>query len=138
MNYTLTRLPGSYAVCQLPPSAPVPSWAQGGGFYSITRTADELSIICDQAHLPDPPDSLPVESHVARGWLLWRVEGPFAFDVTGVIATLSAPLAQAGVVTLAVATYQTDYLLIKGEQRQAFVQALTQAGHHLIADNDGA
>jgi hypothetical protein len=70
---------------------------------------------------------------VARDWALLRVEGPFAFDVTGVLAALSAPLAQVGVVMLAVATYQTDYLLVKAEQVADATKALTQAGHNLAS-----
>jgi hypothetical protein len=124
--YTLTVLPGRFAVCQLPPTAPIPSWACSGDFYSITRTLDELSVICAQDLLPlDLPENLPV----GREWVLLRVEGPFAFDVTGVVATLSGSLAQAGVVVLTVATYQTDYLLVKAEQLENAIGALTGSGH---------
>jgi uncharacterized protein len=125
--FSLTLLPGRYAVCLLPPAVAIPSWANGGGFCSITRTADELSIICPQGSLPEDIGAVALE--VARDWALLRVEGPFAFDVTGVLATLSAPLAAAGVVVLAVATYQTDYLLVKADQRERAMQALSQAGH---------
>ena len=113
-TYLLTQMAGRYAVCTLPPTTPIPSWATvGADFWSITRTGDELSIICAQEQLP--PGESP-ELTVGREWVLFRVEGPFAFDVTGVLAALSALLARAGVVLLAVATYQTDYLLVKAEQ----------------------
>ncbi len=75
------------------------------------------------------PPELPENTNVARDWVLLRVEGPFAFDVTGVLAALATPLAQAGVVLLAVATYQTDYLLVKAEQIEGAKMALTNAGH---------
>lgn len=127
-TYSLTLLPGRYAVCLLPPTLPVPAWANGRDFYSITRTPDELSIICPQDALPS---TLPEGATAARDWALLRVEGPFAFDVTGVVAALSAALAQAEVVVLTVATYQTDYLLVKTEQLDRATQALTAAGHHL-------
>ncbi|MCC6453369.1 MAG: ACT domain-containing protein [Caldilineaceae bacterium] len=127
--FTLTLLPGRYAVCHLPPPSPIPPWANGDGFCSITRTADELSIICPQDSLPGEIDTVALD--VARNWVLLRVEGPFDFDVTGVLATLSAPLAAAGVVLLAVATYQTDYLLFKAEQQECATQALSQAGHRV-------
>lgn len=124
--YSLTALPGRYAICHFPAAMPIPMWAAGASFYSITRTHDELSIICDQAVLPtETPDAIAV----ARDWLLLCVEGPFSFEVTGVLATLSAVLAEAGVVLLAVATYQTDYLLVKAEQADSAVAALTAAGH---------
>jgi hypothetical protein len=127
-SYSLTLLPGRYAVCLLPPTAAIPAWAQGGDFCSITRTSDELSIICAQDTLPA---TLPEDITAAREWVLLRVEGPFDFDVTGVLAALSAPLAQAGVVTLAVATYQTDYLLVKEEQIQDAIRALREADHEV-------
>jgi hypothetical protein len=92
----------------------------------MTRTQDELSIICEQAALPDP---LPQSITAARDWRLLRVEGPFDFDVTGVLAALSSILAEAGVVILAVATYQTDYLLVKSEQLEEAISALHEAGH---------
>lgn len=131
-NYSLTRLPGRYAVCLLPPTAPIPSWATGGDFLSITRTADELSIICAQDALPLMlPEAQPEIQEVARDWVVLRVEGPFAFNVTGVLAALSATLAAADVVLLAVATYQTDYLLVKAEQLEDALRGLTLAGHKI-------
>ena len=128
-SYSLTLLAGRYAACMLPSLASIPSWAMSGGdFWSITRTSDELSIICAQVHLPveDHPDLV-----VTQDWMLLRIEGPFAFDVTGVLAALSDVLAREGVVLLAVATYQTDYLLVKAEQIDSAIAALKKAGHHV-------
>ena len=127
-SYTLTLLPGRYILCLLPANAPIPPWATGGDFCSITRTDDELSIFCTEAALPP---TLPENISIARDWALLRVEGPFAFDVTGVVAALSAPLAAAGVVLLTVATYQTDYLLVKTQQLESAISAVTSAGHQL-------
>ena len=127
-SYTLTLMPGRYAICLLPANAPIPPWATGGDFCSITRTGDELSIFCAEAALP--PD-LPESISIARDWALLRVEGPFTFDVTGVVAALSAPLAAADVVLLTVATYQTDYMLVKGQQLESAIGALTSAGHQI-------
>lgn len=130
-RYSLTQLPGGYAICRMAPNTPIPAWLNtseiaASGFISITRTPDELSIICAEAVLPTSPDS---DMTIARDWVLLRVDGPFAFDVTGVIAALSLPLAQADVVILALATFDTDYLLVKAEQLPQAVNALTQAGH---------
>jgi hypothetical protein len=127
-TYSLAALPGRYAVCLFPPTMPMPHWAAGSDFTSITRTHDELSIICDQRALPD---DLAEAISVARDWVLLRVEGPFSFEVTGVLATLSAVLAEAGIVILAIATYQTDYLLVKAYQVESAVAALRGAGHRV-------
>lgn len=127
-SYTLVCLPGRYAVCLLPPTTPIPPWTNKGDFCSITRTSDELSIICAEAALPV---IVPEEMQVARDWALLRVEGPFAFDVVGVMAALTTALSTAGVVILAMATYQTDYLLVKAEQMEAAVTALSKAGHRV-------
>ena len=125
-RYTLREFPGRYAVAILPPDSAWPSWAATGPFWSITRTPDELSVITDQAHVPEPV--------AATGdWVVFQVAGPFDFAVTGVLAALSATLAQAGVPLLAVATYQTDYLLVQAAQRTATIEAWTVAGHAVVA-----
>jgi hypothetical protein len=125
----LTLLPEDLMVVRLNPSDPIPAWAlAAGSLVSITRTADELSIICpSQAHLPE-------SAAVSAGWRALRFEGPFAFDQVGVMAAVAAPLAQAGVSILALATYDTDYLLVKNEQLPLALQAVRAAGHHVRAD----
>lgn len=127
--YTLTVLPGRYAVCKMPPTSHFPAWASGGEFVSLTRTPDELSIICLEAVLPQNFSAKAVE----RDWVLLRVEGPFSFNVTGVLAALTTTLADAGVALLAVATYDTDYLLLKAAQLADARAALVAAGHRVIA-----
>jgi hypothetical protein len=97
-------LPLRLAVCTLPPDAVVPAWATAGDFFSVTRTNDELSVICSEALIP--------AGVIATGdWACLKVEGPFDFTVTGVLAALAPPLATAGVPCLTIATYETDYLL---------------------------
>jgi hypothetical protein len=123
--YTLRPLRGRYAVCRLPAHAPLPAWAGAGDFWSITRTPDELSIICPQASVPAGVTATP-------DWRLYQVVGPFDFAVTGVLATLTTTLAQAAVVILAVATYDTDYLLIQETQAAMAEAALLAQGHRLL------
>lgn len=125
-TYTLTEQRGRYAVCLLPPASPVPAWAMQGDFWSVTRTADELSVICEQ-------EAVPATVTATREWVLLRVEGPFDFSVTGVLASLTQPLAQAAVPCLAVATHQTDYLLIQTEHHAAARAALIAVGHRYRA-----
>jgi hypothetical protein len=116
----MTAVDGRYAVCQLPADALIPSWLRGD-FVSITRTPDELSIVCDQQSLPD-------DVRAERDWCALRVEGPIPFDVTGVAAAICTPLAAAGISVFLVATFDTDYLLVKADAYERAVDALRASG----------
>jgi hypothetical protein len=119
---TLDVLPDQFAICRLDSAAPVPDWALSGSFYSVTQTSDELSVVCCQRNVPP---------HVQcnRDWLCVRVAGPLDFTLTGILAALAAPLAQAGISIFALSTYDTDYLLVKQADLQDALEVLTKAGH---------
>ena len=121
---TLSLLPDTLAICRLTPDAPIPDWALAGGFFSITRTADELSIVCPQANVPS-------EIQCDRDWRCLRVEGPLDLSLIGILASLTAPLARAGIGIFAVSTYDTDYLLVKEKRLEEAVLVLSQEGHHV-------
>jgi len=116
---TLTVMPGRWAVCRLDAQAVLPDWAFSGDFFSITRTTDELSMVCSEAGVPE---GVLCE----RGWAGLKVEGPLAFSLTGVLASLAQPLAEAGISIFAVSTYDTDYLLVKVGDLERAVAVLTQ------------
>lgn len=122
-------IPGPFAICKLPAGAPIPEWALKGVFTSVTRTADELSIVCPAGHLP--PD-VPSESH----WICLRLEGPFAFNQVGILASFIDPLAENGVPVFAISTYNTDYVLIQEEFWGIAERTLREAGHHLLGDDE--
>lgn len=121
---TVTLVPqaGEYAVCRLLPTEAVPTWAGAAGFSSVTRTADELSIICAAA-------LVPANIHAERDWRLLKFQGPFAFTATGILSSVLAPLAAAQVGILALSTFDTDYLLVKAAQYDATLRTLETAGH---------
>jgi uncharacterized protein len=96
------------------------------GFFSLIRTDDELSIVLEQAQAPK---SAPKKS---TGWRLFQVQGPFELDVIGVLASITAPLAEAKISIFALATYDTDYFLISGRQALKATKALRAAGHTVI------
>lgn len=125
-------VPGTYAVCRLPADSALPTWASApGGFTSVTRTTDELSIVCEEARVPAPqPDSFRGEG----GFALLKIHGPFPLDAVGILAGIAKPLADAGISLLAVGTFDTDYLLVKRAQAARAVVALTQSGHTLVED----
>ena len=120
----LTVLPGVYTICRLPADAPVPEWAMKGDFYSVTRTQDELSIVCAQERVPGEVKHEP-------GWACLQVQGPLDFSLTGILASLASPLAAAGISFFAISTFDTDYLLVKKEALAQSIDALSQAGHRI-------
>src|ERR1700737_102801 len=113
---------GIVAVCRLEPDAPMPIWATAGDFFSITRTADELSIVCRQGAVPNGILS-------ERAWRCLRVAGTIPFSVVGVLASLTAPLAEAGISVFAISTFDTDCLLVKEKDLTAAVDVLRRHGH---------
>jgi hypothetical protein len=121
----LTLLPDTLAICRLDPSITSPVWLPQSGFLSVTRTAEELSIVCCEAAVPD-------DVICQRGWRGLQVEGPLDFSLTGVMASLAGTLAEAGVSLFAVSTYDTDYILVRQAHLAVARQALVDAGHHVI------
>lgn len=122
-------IPGAYAICRMSAKAPLPSWA-GKAFASITRTADELSIVCDERRLPPVLDGLDLR--IARGWALLKIHGPFPLDVVGVLSSVATPLADAKISLFALSTFDTDYILVKRTHLDQAIAALTLAGHTLV------
>lgn len=124
--HSFSRIPGRWAILRLPADSEMPRWARTArGFVTISRTAEELSIIA-------PRGSVPAATLVEVEWALLRVTGPFPFHVVGVLNAFTGPLAAAGVPIMAVATHDTDYLLVRAEDESRAVAALVQAGHVLV------
>ena len=119
---TLSILPDPLAICRLSPAEDVPEWAMIGEFVSITHTSDELSIVCDAEHVP--PDV-----KADRDWRALKVAGPLDLALTGILASLAEPLAQARINIFAVSTLDTEYLLVKEYNLLQACEALQQAGH---------
>ena len=124
LNLTLSVFPQTFAICRLHPDGVIPPWALIGDFVSLTRTREELSIVC-------PQENVPADAQAERGWLCLKVEGPFDFSVSGVHASLALPLAEANISVLAIATYETDYLLVRENDLDTAISALEGAGHTL-------
>lgn len=122
MSLALTVLPGAYSVVRLGPRAKPPGARPG--FWSVTRTTRELSIVCRT-------EEAPRARRREDGFRCLEVAGPFAFDVVGVLAALSAPLARSRVPLLAISTFDTDYLLVREKHLSAAVRALRRAGHRV-------
>jgi len=121
----LTLLPGEYTICRLAADTPAPAWANGGPFVSVTRTADELSIVC-------LAERVPTGVLADAGWRCLKVEGPFDLTAaTGVLASIASPLAEADISLFALATYDTDYILVHSTDLERVRAALVRAGHNV-------
>jgi len=109
---------------RLEPDAPIPDWATQGEFTSISRSADELSIVCAETNIPtsirDP-----------QRWICLKLEGPFPFSLTGILLSFIQPLSDNAIPIFAVSTYDTDYVLIQEEFSEKALSILQQAGHKL-------
>ena len=120
---TLRLLPGPLAVFRLGADAPAPSWA-AGAVTSVTRTPDELSVVCAE-------EAVPADVRAERGFLCLSVVGPLDFSATGILASLAAPLADAGMSVFVVSTFDTDLLLVRQTLLSQAVAVLRAAGHRI-------
>lgn len=118
-------LTGLYAIARLAPDTVLPDWATKGNFTSITSTRDELSIVC-------PAENLPADIHSPHHWICLKLEGPFPFELTGVLLSFIQPLSDNGVPIFAISTYDTDYVLIPEEFAAVALDQLQKAGHELL------
>ncbi|CDZ63324.1 GATS-like protein 1 [Neorhizobium galegae bv. orientalis] len=124
-HITLRELAGSYAIARLGAADPIPAWADGDGFVSISRTEDELSIACREERVP---------SDIKRdgGWTCYKFQGPFAFDETGIVLSVIRPLSENGIGIFVVSTFDGDHLLIKTADKPTSRELLQTAGHTLL------
>ena len=122
-------LDGRLAVCRLLPGASVPDRATGSWFLSVTWTPAELSIVCAE-------EKIPGEVRCERGWRALKLEGMLDLSAVGVLVSVAEPLAEAGVSIFTIATYDTDYALVKEDQLDTATTALQRAGHELHGEPD--
>lgn len=99
----------------------IPPWASQGNFYCITKTEDELSIVCEQLYVP-------AEVTSERDWKAIGVVGTLDFSLTGILASLATPLAVAKISIFAISTFDTDYLLVKEAHLKSATTVLINAG----------
>jgi len=131
MNFTQRRLAitliilrETFAICRLDKKAPIPDWAFQGGLFSITRTKDELSIVCPQINVP--------KGIVCnRGWSCLEVKGPLDLSSTGIISSIARTLEQGGISLFSISTYDTDHLMVKEKDLEKAIFALAEAGHRI-------
>jgi uncharacterized protein len=123
-NLNLSLLEGHFLVLQLEPDSSIPAWALEGEFFTVSRTSEELSIVCLESNLPANS-----ELRLERGWACLKLQGPFEFSMTGILLSVLEPLAQENVGIFALSTFNTDYVLVKAENLEKAIVALEAAGH---------
>ncbi|HYA09173.1 MAG TPA: ACT domain-containing protein [Gaiellaceae bacterium] len=122
----LRTLPDLYAIVRLDPDDAVPDWVYDSPLWSVTRSDSELSVVCAQ-------DDIPEGASAERGWCALELVGPLDFSLTGVVASLVSPLADAEVPIFVLSTFETDYLLVREKDYARAVAALEAAGHDVDA-----
>jgi hypothetical protein len=121
----LKLMNGRMAVCRLAPDEDLPVWAlRAGAFSSVTRTADEWSVVCAE-------EVIPPGVRCEKGWRIFQVAGPLDFGLVGILDSIAGPLADAGVSVFALSTYDTDYVMVKAQSVDQAARALEAAGHRV-------
>ena len=123
-NLTLSILPNHLAICRLSPDADIPAWSKNTEFYSITRSKDELSVICFN-------ENAPLDVQAERDWRALKIQGRLDFSLTGILASLVSPLAEAEISVFAISTYDTDYVLVREKFLSQAISILKKEGHSL-------
>ena len=121
----LVLLPDDYAVCRLERGEPVPPELDG----RPARRLGHLDPDRDLDHLP--ADHAPASGVVNTPWRCLRVNGPVNLALTGILAALVNPLAEARVNIFAFSTHDTDYVLVPAVRLDEALAALTAAGHRI-------
>ncbi len=131
MNVTplvISVLKDTFVVCRFDTFSQIPESILQSHFYSITKTADELSIVC-------PQDYFPPAGKCEMSWRCFKIHGPLDFAQTGILASLTTPLADADISVFAFSTYDTDYVMVKEHELDRAVQTLKNSGHDIHLNN---
>ena len=118
----LTILDGIYSIHRFALTAAIPAEVYSCDFYTISKTKDELSIVC--------PQNLKIQSDKSdSNWVCMKVIGPLDFSLTGILADISNVLANVGISIFAIPTYDTDYIMVKSDKIKDAKKALEATGY---------
>jgi hypothetical protein len=121
---TFVILRETFAICRLDKGAPIPDWTFQGSLFSVTRTKDELSIVC-------PLINVPKGTICNQAWSCLMVEGPLDLSSTGIISSIASTLEKEGISLFSISTYDTDYVMVKERDLEKAIFALTEGGHRI-------
>ena len=122
---TMKLLKEKYGVSRLDKNELIPKWAQNSDFFSITKTCDELSIVCSQ-------DDIPNDIKCEKDWRILKIEGQLDFSLIGILSSISTILAQKGISIFAISTYDTDYILVKNKDIDNAIESLIKERYEII------
>ena len=122
---TMKLLKEKYGVCRLDKAELIPQWVTVSDFFSVTKTSDELSIVCNENNIPS---GIKCE----KNWRVLKIEGPLDFSLIGILAAITAILAQKSISIFAVSTYDTDYILVKDKNIDNAIAALINENYEVI------
>ncbi|WP_026884752.1 ACT domain-containing protein [Clostridium akagii] len=122
---TLKLLKEKYGVCRLSAEESIPKWGKNSPFYSITKTVDELSIVCYE-------DCIPRDIKCEKDWRVLKVQGTLDFSLIGIISSISTILAHEKISIFAISTFDTDYILVKDKDIDNAANALSNEGYEII------
>jgi len=114
-----------FSVNKLAQFAEIPAILARGEMVFVSRTDEELCIIC-------PEFMAPNNVQQELGWRCIKIEGQFKLDEVGVMTSALMPLTEANVPAVSISTYNTDYLFVLEENLVNAVQALQKAGHEFV------
>jgi hypothetical protein len=103
------------------------AWAETSRFFSITRSDDELSVVCETALVP------PGRAHHQPSWRALKINTMLDFSMVGVLAGISGILAKAGVSIFVVSTFNTDYILVKEDLLSTASAVLRKEAYDIAA-----
>lgn len=127
MKLSMTILEESFAVCKLSGQAMIPMWLLNENMVSITRTVEELSIVCNQELIGDHIDELG-QMLIYKDWKCLKVKGPLEFSLVGILAEISSVLAKAEISIFAISTFDTDYIMLQKDSLEKAVEVLRLNG----------
>ncbi|WP_394190530.1 ACT domain-containing protein [Pseudoalteromonas atlantica] len=116
-----------FSIHSLDVDSPIPSYLFKQNIFFISKTYDELSIVC--------PSSFNIDSLDAEhNWLALEVVGPLGFSLTGIMANISGVLASASISIFALSTYDTDYVLVKKQRIDDAIKTLKKDGYTVLEE----
>ena len=124
VNLVLCVLSETFTIHKLSPDLSIPEEILKSNYYSVTKTDNELSVVCSEL--------IEVKSlQSSKGWKCIKVKGPLDFNLTGILAGISDILAQANISIFAISTFDTDYILVRSKDLSSARNKLRKAGYKL-------